>query len=85
MLQLGSHQNFYNKVLTYDDQTMTLFRYRHSLSIVCVLVFLAFGANAAFAQGDAQRLVNNLSVGNQDNAQRYMDRLSMLEANKIQC
>jgi hypothetical protein len=58
---------------------------RHYLSILGTLMILAAGPNIAFSQGDAQRVVNNLTAGNQANAQLYMDRLSMLEANKIQC
>ncbi len=73
------------QTLSYRVAAITQIRYRYYLSIVCVLVLLAVGSNTAFSQGDAQRIVNNLSSGNQDNAQLYMDRLSMLDANKIQC
>jgi hypothetical protein len=64
---------------------MTQIRFKHYLSIVCVIVLMTTVSNTGFSQGDAQLVVNNLSAGNQDNAQLYMDRLSMLEANKIQC
>lgn len=64
---------------------MTQIRYKHYLSVVCILVLMVTGTKTAFSQGDAQLVVNNLSDGNRDNAQFYMDRLSMLEANRIQC
>ncbi|MBN4075829.1 MAG: hypothetical protein COA71_12770 [SAR86 cluster bacterium] len=64
---------------------MTHFRCRHYLSIVYVLVLLVPGVNTAFAQSDAQIIVNNLESGNQDSAQIYMDRLTRLDANKLQC
>ncbi len=64
---------------------MTQIRCSHYFSIFSFLVLFAIGPNTAFSQGDAQRVVNNLSSGGLDNAQLYMDRLSMVEANKIQC
>ena len=64
---------------------MTQIRCSHFLSIIFLSLLLSTGMNTAFSQSDAQFLVSNSSSGNQDSAQFYMDRLSLLEANKIQC
>lgn len=64
---------------------MTHFKSRHFLITVSLYVLFTAGIGSVFAQSDAQSIVDNLRAGNQSTAQRYMDRLSRVDAGRIQC
>ncbi len=64
---------------------MTIPKRKANLLIIYLVVLFLSGANAALAQSDAQLIVNNLESGNREMAQFYMDRITGLEAGRLQC
>ena len=53
------------------------------LSIYFFVALIA--ANSAFSQSDAQGIVDTLRAGDMTLAQTYMDRISEVDANRLQC
>jgi hypothetical protein len=64
---------------------MTHLKSRPFLFIITFLVIFTSGIGSVSAQSDAQSIVDNLRRGNLSNAQFYMDRLSQVDAARIQC
>ena len=64
---------------------MLYVKHKHYLTTVYVFVLLLTGTNAAYSQSDDQLILNNLMSGNRAVAQTYMDRLSSVDAGRLQC
>ena len=58
--------------------------FKHYLSAAYVFILL-ITANNAFSQSDAQRLVDTLRADNLELAQTYMDRITRVDASRLQC